>query len=296
MTDYSIALWSFNLGRAPGSVAALAGQIEEGVKRAADAGARLLILPEYLVECCLAFKPEGLPPEEEMSFLAAVGTELVPLIRHLPQKHGVSMLAGTMPVKTARGITNTAVLLTADGRNIRQDKLSLTPFEQSADTWHLTPGTALRVFELDGLKMAILICLDVEMPALSSLLAGHGVDLLLVPSMTEKPSGYYRVFGCARARAVELMCAVAVCGVVGTSRGTTQNDTNFSGAALYLPCEEEFGHTGVAADISPTGGAGGEEPFLVATVPFQQLRDLRSGAAEVWPGAWSADHVLVSAD
>ncbi|PVB63551.1 nitrilase-related carbon-nitrogen hydrolase [Labrenzia sp. 011] len=296
MSDYSVALWSFNLGCAPESVAGLAERIEEGVRRAADGGARLLMLPEYLVECCLAFKPDGLPPEEEMGFLATVGAELISLLRPLPQTYGVSLLAGSMPVSTEEGMTNTAVLLTADGREIRQDKLCLTPFEQSPDTWHLTPGSTLRVFDLDGLKMAILICLDVEMPALSSLLAGHSLDLLLVPSMTEKPSGYHRVFGCARARAVELMCAVGVCGVVGTSKGTTQNDTNFSGAALYLPCEEEFGHTGVAADVPPTGGAAGEEPFLIAPVPFEQMRALRSGKAEVWPGAWTADHVAVTAE
>ncbi|MDN3719096.1 hypothetical protein QW131_07430 [Roseibium salinum] len=132
--------------------------------------------------------------------------------------------------------------------------------------------------------MAILVCLDVEMPALSSLLARQDLDLLLVPSMTEKPSGYHRVFGCAKARAVELMCAVGVCGVVGASKGTTQNDTNFSGAALYLPCEEEFGYSGVAAEIPLTGGTSGDEPFLVSSVPVEELRALKSGKAEVWPG------------
>jgi predicted amidohydrolase len=295
MTDYPLALWSFNLGRAPGSVAEFAAQIEEGVCRARDAGAKLLLLPEYLIECCLAFKPEGLRPDQEMSFLADVGTSLLPLLAPLPEKHGVSLLVGTMPVKTAKGITNTAVLLTRDGREIRQDKLSLTPFEQDPDVWHLTPGDTLKVFELDGLKMSILICLDVEMPALSSLLARQELDLLLVPSMTEKLSGYHRVFGCAKARAVELMCAVAVCGVVGTSKGTTQNDSNVSGAALYLPCEEEFGFVGIAGEIAPTDGANGEEPFLLASVPFRQLADLKSGKAEVWPGAWTADHVRVVA-
>lgn len=295
MSDYPIALWSFNLGRAPGSVEAFAAQIEDGMRRAAEAGAKLLMLPEYLNECCLAFKPDGLQPDQEMSFLADVGAELVPHLADLPARHGVSLLAGSMPVKTGAGITNTAILLTADGREIRQDKLCLTPFEQSADTWHLTPGTDLKVFELDGLRMAILICLDVEMPALSSLLAKRDLDLLLVPSMTEMLSGYHRVFGCARARAVELMCAVAVCGVVGTSRGTTQNESNVSGAALYLPCEEQFGFTGVAADIPATDGRNGEEPFLIASVPTRQIRELKSGKAEVWPGAWSADHVEVLA-
>ncbi|GAB4576487.1 MAG: carbon-nitrogen hydrolase family protein [Roseibium sp.] len=294
MSQYPIALWSFNLGRAPGSVEEFSRQIEEGMRRAAGDGAKLLLLPEYLIECCLAFKPDGLRPEEEMGFLADVGTELVPLLEPMPARYGISLLAGSMPVKTASGITNTAVLLTADGRQIRQDKLCLTPFEQSPDTWHLTPGTELKVFELDGLRTAILICLDIEMPALSSLVATQQPDLLLVPSMTEKLSGYHRVFGCAKARAVELMCAVAVCGVVGTSKGTTQNDTNVSGAALYLPCEEEFGFSGIAGEIAPTDGAAGAEPYLVASVPVRQLRALKQGQAEVWPGAWSADHVALT--
>ncbi|MEP3047419.1 MAG: nitrilase-related carbon-nitrogen hydrolase [Roseibium sp.] len=293
MSNYPIALWSFNLGRAPSSAASLARMIEEGLQKAAGDSARLLMLPEYLVETCLAFKPDGLLPENEMAFLAKVGEELLPLLADLPEKYDVSILAGTWPVRTESGFTNTAILLAADGREIRQDKLSLTPFEQGPDFWHLTPGMELQVFELDGLKMAVLICLDVEMPALSCLLARQNVDLLLVPSMTEKLSGYSRVFGCAKARAVELMCAVAVCGTVGKSKGTTQNDTNVSGAALYLPCEEEFGFVGVGGDIPATGGDQGQEPFLVASIPVHQIRRLRAGAAEVWPGAWSADHVVL---
>ncbi|GAA0781843.1 nitrilase [Roseibium denhamense] len=293
MQDYPIALWSFHLGRAPVSVGALASDIETRLKQAADDGTKLLILPEYVCETCLAFKPEDLRPDQEMAFLADTGEALWPLLRALPQRYGVSLLAGTWPVRTPFGFTNTAVLFTADGREIRQDKLCLTPFEQDPDVWHLIPGTELNIFELDGLKMAILICLDIEMPALSCVLARHEIDLILVPSMTEMLSGYSRVFGCAKARAVELMCAVAVCGVVGTSKGTTQNDTNISGAALYLPCEEAFGYTGIGAERAPTDGQDGQEPDLTVRVPVQQMRDLRSGKAEVWPGAWSADHVSV---
>ncbi len=291
MTDYSIALWSFNLGQAPGSVSAFAELIEGGLQKAASDGAKLLVLPEYLSEACLAFKPDGLNPNEETSFMADAGADLFPLLEGLPAKHGVSLLAGSWPVKTDHGITNTAVLFTADGRQIRQDKLSLTPFEQDKDIWHLTPGHELQVFELDGLKMAILICLDIEMPALSCLLAQAEVDLVLVPSMTEKLSGYHRVYGCAKARAVELMCAVAVCGVVGRAEGTTQNETNVSGAALYVPCEEELGFTGVGAELNPTGGQSGEDLFLNAVVPVKTIRTLRSGNAEVWPVGWSADGV-----
>ncbi|WP_298820808.1 nitrilase-related carbon-nitrogen hydrolase [uncultured Roseibium sp.] len=291
MTDFSIALWSFNLSRAPGSVEEFSSMIEEGMARAANAGADLLVMPEYAIECCLAFKPDGLEPREEMAFLASIGRQLLPHLSALSKKYDLSLLAGSMPAETWLGLTNTAFLLSPDGKVRHQDKLSLTPFEQSPDTWHLVPGSDLNIFEIKGARVVVLICLDVEMPALSCLLAKHNPDLILVPSMTEKLSGYHRVFGCARARAVELMCAVAACGTVGRSEGTTQNETNVSGAALYLPCEEEFGFTGIGAETPATDGMDKSEPFLIVNAPLKQLRSLRSGNAEVWPGNWTADHI-----
>lgn len=293
MQDYTIALWSLNAGAAPASPADFIARIERRMQEAKAEGARLLMLPEYAVEACLAFKPAGLEPTKEMDFLAEVSLGLIEALKPKVKQYGLSVLAGSLPVRKGQGHTNTAVLLTADGREIRQDKLSLTPGEKDPESWMLTGGTQLGTFELDGLKMAILVCLDVEMPAHSCLLARENIDLLLVPSMTSYLSGYHRVFDCAKARAVELMTSVAVCGVVGASPASTQNDTNVSGAALYVPCEEELGFTGVAASLPPTGGESGEEPFLIANVPVEEVRKLRGGAAEVWPGAWSAAHVCI---
>lgn len=291
MPDYKISLCSLNLGFSPRSPREFADHLDARMAKAKEEGARLAMFPEYAIEGALAFKPEGLPPTGEISFMADAGADLVEHVRGLPEKHGLSLLCGTMPVRSGDGFTNTAILLTSDGREIRQDKLCLTPGEQDAESWVLTPGSVLRVFELDGLRIAILICLDIEMPALSCRLAAENIDLLLVPSMTEMLSGYHRVFGCAKARAVELMTAVAVCGTVGAARGTTQMPSNVSGAALYLPCEAEFGFNGIGGELAPTGGDAGEEPFLTASVPIDAMRQLRSGAAEVWPGAWSADGI-----
>lgn len=294
MQDYPIALWSLNLGFSPTSVAAFAARIDAQLAIAAGKGARLLMLPEYAIESVLAFKPSGLSATDEIAFLANCGAELVEALRPMPSRHGVSLLIGTMPVTSEGGFTNTAVLLTADGRDIRQDKLCLTPGEQDAESWELCPGTRLKTFQLDGLKVAILICLDVEMPALSCLLARQDLDLLLVPSMTERLAGYHRVFDCAKARAVELMTCVAVCGTVGTAKGTTQNPTNVSGASIFWPCEEELGHAGLGEQWPPTGGEAGEEPFLIGLIPVEMIRQFRDGEAEVWPGAWSAEHVEIT--
>ncbi|NVK36103.1 MAG: nitrilase [Rhodobacteraceae bacterium] len=293
MQDYALALCALNLGFAPKNALEFAAHIEARVERAAGEGAKLLVIPEYAIEACLAYKPEGLKPTQEMAFLAEEGAKVVEALSALPARAGVHLLVGSMPMQTELGLTNAAVLLTCDGRKIVQDKLCLTPGERDPETWMLEGGQVLQTFDLDGLKTAILICLDVEMPALSCLLAREELDLLLVPSMTEMLSGYHRVFDCAKARAVELMASVAVCGTVGATPGSTQMETNVSGCSLFVPCEESLGYKGVAASIAPTGGLNGEEPFLVASVPVAEVRALRRGKAEVWPGAWSADHISI---
>lgn len=294
MQDYPIALCALNLGFAPRSVKDFADHVEGHLERAATEGAKLLVLPEYAIEACLAYKPEGLLPTQEIAFMAQEGAELVKLLRGVPEKHGVHLVVGSMPLAREHGVTNAAILLKADGSEVIQDKLSLTPGEKDPESWELAGGREVCVFELDGLKVAILICLDVEMPALSCLLAGEGLDLLVVPSMTDYLDGYHRVFDCAKARAVELMTSVAVCGTVGATPGTTQMETNVSGCSVFVPCEESLGYKGTLAAIPATDGAKGEEPFLVASVPVSEVRALKAGKAAVWPGGWSADHVSVA--
>ncbi|WP_417768875.1 nitrilase-related carbon-nitrogen hydrolase [Stappia sp.] len=289
---FRLALCAFNLASGGASRDSFLAAIDTRLARAKGEGAALLVLPEYLSEAFLAWKPDGLAPTAELAYMAGEAEALLPGLRSLVARHGVSLVAGSVPWPDgAGGHLNRAFALLSDGRDIVHDKLALTPFELDRDSWHLTPGDRVVRFDFAGLSMMMLICLDIEMPALSCLIARDAPDLLIVPSMTSSLAGYHRVFGCAKARAVELMCSVAVCGVVGAAPGTTQNDTNVSGAALYIPCEPSLGYRGVVAEIAPVDGTAGEEPFLVADVPVAAIRELRAGGAEVWPGNWSAETV-----
>ena len=111
--------------------------------------------------------------------------------------------------------------------------MALTPNERNAEGWLLRPGDTVTVMNWNGWRVATLVCLDIELPALAAKLAPLDLDLILVPSMTERLSGSSRVFGCAKARAVELMCAVAATGAVGMpSRG--EPDRGNTGRAANL--------------------------------------------------------------
>lgn len=295
MDTVSLALWAVNLARPLAGLDAWAARVDARMAEAAAAGARLLVMPEYAAEQWLAFKPEGLTTDREIPWLAGLAPEALERLKPLPAKHGIGLLAGTMPWTVGGRQRNRAWLLLPDGRAVHQDKLCLTPDEQDPKTWLLEPGDSVQVVQWDGLTVVTLVCLDVEMPALSSLLALHRPDLLLVPSMTLRRSGYARVFSCAKARAVELMCAVAVTGVVGAAPGTTWNPTNVSGNAVYMPCEKSLGYTGVHSETPAVEDHWGEGPFLVASdIPVGEIRALRDRGSEVWPGAWSAGHVTVN--
>src|SRR3546814_12500631 len=98
-------------------------------------------------------------------------------------------------------------------------------------------------------------------PALGLRLRPVDPGLIRVPSRTTKVSGAARVFSCAKARAIELLCAVAATGVIGRAPGSTQNPTNVSACAVYLPCEPSLGMDGVLGATAPTGEDSGDRPL-----------------------------------
>jgi predicted amidohydrolase len=297
----TVALWATNLAVPLNGIEAWAAAVDQQMAAAKEQGAELLLMPEYAAEQWLSFAPADLAPKAEIAWMADQAPAALALLKPLPRKHGLALLAGTMPMLSEHPAAgqpphvNRAWLLLPDGRTIAQNKLCLTPGEQSPTGWNLATGDHIEIIEWRGLRLAILICLDIEMPALANVLAPCDLDLILVPSMTEKLSGYSRVFSCSKARAVELMSAICAVGCIGKAAASKPRLSNTSGAAVYVPCEEALGHTGVFADLPANDRAEGRGPVLIARdIPIGLMRELRHGKAEVWPGAWRADHVRIA--
>lgn len=296
----SVALWAAFLGTPLAGLDEWLSLVAANMQRAADAGVHLLVMPEYAAEHWLAFAPPGLALNDEIPWLASLSGEALAGLRALPARYGIGLLAGTMPVPVAAGrdgappVMNRAHLLLPDGRVIEQDKLCLTPVEKNPQGWHLSCGDEVRIVHWRGLRLATLVCLDIELPALSARLAAHDVDVVLVPSLTKTLAGYNRVFSCARARATELLAAVGAVGCIGAVSTGAPRLPCVSGAAMYLPCDMSIGPEGVAAAIPPISGCDDTGPLIVAPeLPIARLRALRRGGAEVWPGAWHDAHVSI---
>ncbi len=296
----TVALWAVNLARPLNGMDAWIAGLDAKMAEAAGAGADVLVLPEYVSEQWLSYAPDDLAPSEEIAWMADEGELALDRLKALAAKHNMALLAGSFPARATGArkdgppFVNRAFLVLPDGRVTFQDKLCLTPSEKNPEAWNLNVGAEVTFTQWRGLRIATLICLDVELPALASAIAKRepDLDLLLVPSMTEKESGYSRVFGCAKARAIELQTAVCAVGSIG-SVAPDGSRPNFSGAAVFLPCEEPLGFNGRFAEITGRADAEDDGPLLIARdVPVGLIRELRKGGdAEVWPGSWSAEHI-----
>lgn len=294
MTPLHVALWAANLRpRLHGLDVWIAG-VEAKLAEAKARGADLLVLPEYACVQWLSFAPAGTTTQREIPWMAAQTPAALEALRAMVRRHDIALLAGSMPVAEKGRHLNAAFLLLPDGRTHRQDKLCLTPGEADPDDWNLAPGDRFGVVEWNGLRLGVCICLDVELPALSVVLSGLDLDLLLVPSNTDTLAGYHRVFDCAKARAVELQAAVCVVGTIGDVAYVERPGTNVAGAAVYIPCENDLGFTGTLASIPPAANVSDEGPMLlVKDLPIAAIRRMRAGAAGVWPGQWSAKHLKI---
>ncbi|MCE9508357.1 MAG: nitrilase [Alphaproteobacteria bacterium] len=291
-----VALWAENLAYPVSSMEDWAKLVDSQVAEAKMKGAQLFLMPEYSAAHWLAFIPRNLPGPEQLNRLAGYSAQAAALVSKIAVKHGLLVVSGSFPVHRPDldpPLSNRAHIHFPDGKTLVQDKLCLTPFEKDKNDWNLSPGSELSLFEWQGYRIAVVICLDIELPALSARMASLDIDLILVPSMTSKLAGYHRVFSCAKARAVELLAAVAAVGVIGGAAGCEQH---ISGASFFLPCEEKFGHTGTLASVAPSYTAEGAGPLLIGDLSLDDIRMMRRGQAEVWPGAWKADHVAVTGD
>ncbi len=300
METVTVALWASNLARPLNGVEAWAAAVDAQMAEAKAERADIFVMPEYASAQWLSFAPEGLAHDREIAWMAEQAPAALAALAPLPARHDMALLAGTMPVADGEGDAgrprhrNRAWLMLPDGRVVAYDKLALTPGERNPDGWFLEPGDRVKIVEWRGLRLTPLICLDVELPALSARLAGLDLDLVLVPSMTAHLSGYRRVFDCAKARAIELEAVVCAVGAIGAPAHLKERESNCSGAAAFIPCEVALGETGAAASIGPWSETDGPGPMLVARdLPVGEARRGRRGAAEVWPGAWSAEHVII---
>lgn len=226
-------LVTYDPGQPADSPAAFAHAVANRVQTCWDDGADLVLLPEFL---WLGLEPL-LPAAEASSGLDQVArvfwNDLLPELQRELTRPGKGVVLGTCPARQHGGLRNRAPIYNGSTWS-HQDKLHLTPWEKA---FH--PGSSIRLWSFREWRVAVLICLDIEIPELAARLRGQAVDLVLCPSATETVLGVERVDRCASARAVELGCHVGVAHLTGRT-ASELIDENLGRAAWYGPSQHVF--------------------------------------------------------
>ena len=277
METLNVDLWTFDVGVDAASPEAFAVEMTARVHQSWDAGADVVVFPEY-AWMGLAKFADG---KDELRGVADLfWNKLWPAAKRELSREGKAVIAGTVPFIHSDGtVTNRAPII-VDGRELFQDKLCLTPWENA-----VRGGDALHIWTFRGVTFAVLICFDIEIPELSAMLRGRGVDCLLVPSATETVLGMERVGRCASARAVELGCYVGVSHIVG--RGPSEMiDENVGRVAWFAPSQSAF-TSSERESCSETAHAGFHR--IRGQVSSGALLAARSAAAETNPALFCPD-------
>ncbi|MNF66503.1 (R)-stereoselective amidase [compost metagenome] len=232
-----------------------AANLERLRQRAAEAarrGAALLVCPEmFLSGYNIGLDAVSALAEPRDGPWAARVAEIA-------RENGIAILYG-YPERSAEGaIYNSAQLIDAHGQRLGHYRKTHL-FGELDNSMFSAGGDDFPLLELDGWKLGMLICYDVEFPENVRRLALAGADLVLVPTANMVPYD----FVCevlVRARAFENQCYLAY--------------------ANYCGGEGDIRYCGLSSVTAPDGSlaavAGREEALIFADLKRDKLEASRA--------------------
>jgi predicted amidohydrolase len=224
------------------------------VRRAADAGADLLVLPELFL---CGYELTAVANGSDHT-LGPADPRLAPLARACADTRTAAVVGAATPGPAGPRIS--ALVLGRDGAlGARYDKLHLDPAERAAG---FRPGVAGCTVTLDGWRLGLAVCWDSSYPEHARAAALDGCHAYLVCALFDRGRGDRKRATISPARAVDNANFVVVANHVGPA-GAYQGSGN---SAVWGP------DGGALAD------AGQADPGLaVARLDPKALADARAG-------------------
>ncbi len=176
---------------------------------AADAGVRLVALPEYF---CLL----GRSDRDKLAIAEVAGDGAIQAcLAAAAQRLGLWVIGGTLPLRTddPQRVRNSLLVWNPQGQQVaRYDKMHLFAFDNGSERYDegrvLEAGSQAVALDIEGWRVGLSICYDLRFPELYRKLMQPPCDLIVVPSAFTHTTGAAHWELLLRARAVENQCYV----------------------------------------------------------------------------------------
>lgn len=234
---------------------------ERMIDKAAECGARLVALPEYV-----SFLG---PNEDHASIAESIPGPASDRFAAKARQHGIYVLGGSIhetsgdPAK----FYNTSVLFGPMGdilaryRKIHLFDIDISDNVSANESATILPGNDIATAEIDGHRAGLSICYDLRFPELYRMLALAGAEMLLVPAAFTMFTGKDHWIVLLRARAIENQAYVIASGQIGKHQ---PNDSTCYGHSVII---DPWGTVIVQAPDT--------EGIVVADLDFEYLNKLR---------------------
>ncbi len=234
---------------------------ERLIDEAAEKGARLIGLPEYVSY----LGPKDLHEANAESIPGPTTDRFAAKAR----QHGIYLLGGSILERsnTPGSYYNTSTFFSPDGelratyRKIHLFDIDITGNVSANESATILPGDQAVTVEMDGHTLGLSICYDLRFPELYRMLALDGAEVLFVPAAFTLFTGKDHWHTLLRARAIENQCYVLAPAQIGP----------------HDPNAQCYGHALVA---DPWGtviaDAPNHEGVVIADIDFDYLRQVRT--------------------
>lgn len=221
----------------------------------AAASADVVVLPEIWTTGYALRQVDELAEDEGGPTLAGV--------REIAARHGVTIVAGSLPLRHGGRVCNKSVVVGPAGETVA-DYAKLHLFSMMGEERFFAAGDRRCVFDLGGLRAGLAICYELRFPELFRALTMDGAQVIFLPA--EWPAARLEHWlTLTRARAIENQVYLAAVNCVGEHRGSP-----FCGNSLVL---------GPGGEIVARGGA--EEAIIYGEIDPAAVSGVREGM-KVW--------------
>jgi predicted amidohydrolase len=220
------------------------GLVEDFTRRAADAGARLVLFPEATM--CRFGTPLA-PIAEPLDGPWADG------VRAVAERHGVTVVAGMFCPSDDGRVTNT-LIATGPGTDAHYHKIYLYDAFGFTESRTVAPGYDPVLLAVDGVGVGVTTCYDVRFPELYVELAQRGAQIITVhASWGSGPGKLDQWTLLARARALDTTSVVAAV------------DQAYPGDEIAALGPTGVGGSVVASPLGEVLAAAGPDPQLLVS-------------------------------
>lgn len=241
------------------------GEAERLLRKAAEAGARLAVLPEY-------FAQFGLPEQERAAAAETPGDGRVQeFLARQANARGMWIVGGSVPLVDPdedRRVRGACLLFDDHGELVtRFDKMHLFDVhiperdEHYEESGWTAPGNRVSVADTPFGRVGIAVCYDLRFPELFRRMTAQGVDIFVLPAAFTAATGKAHWEVLLRARAIENLAYV----VAAAQGGFHANGRETWGHSMII---DPWG--GILAQRTESGGG-----VIIADVDLERLSTLR---------------------